>query len=121
MATWSERKSLQLRSSARPTSSTTAAPTATWTAQTQGPGRLRRGGGGGGGALPSGAAKRGPIQLGVAAGRCLRREQRERAPPARPRPGRSAVGEREQPIERGRERVVVPRRDQQPRPAVYPD
>ncbi|OLB13680.1 MAG: hypothetical protein AUH07_05805 [Gemmatimonadetes bacterium 13_2_20CM_70_9] len=57
------------------------------TAQTQGPGKVRCGGRA---ALSAGAVKRGPIQLGVAAGGGLRPEQRERAPAARLREGRPA-------------------------------
>src|SRR2546425_6092257 len=65
IATCRERNSLQLRTSARPTSSATTAPTVSCTAQTQGPGKVRCGGRA---ALSAGAGKRGPIQLGVAAG-----------------------------------------------------
>src|SRR5438132_5888674 len=72
IATCRERNSLQLRTSARPTSSATTAPTVSCTAQTQGPGKVRCGGRA---ALSAGAVKRGPIQLGVAAGG---------GPPARP-------------------------------------
>ena len=92
IATCRERNSLQLRTSARPTSSATTAPTVSWTAQTQRPGKVRCGGRA---ALPAGAVKRGPIQLGVAAGGGLRPEQRERAPAARLRERRPAVGQRE--------------------------
>jgi len=90
IATCRERNSLQLRTSARPTSSATTAPTVSCTAQTQGPGKVRCGGRA---ALSAGAVKRGPIQVGVAAGGGLRPEQRERAPAARLREGRPAVGQ----------------------------
>src|SRR5437899_8238673 len=103
IATCRERNSLQLRTSARPTSSATTAPTVSCTAQTQGPGKVRCGGRA---ALSAGAVKRGPIQLGVAAGGGLRPEQRERAPAARLREGRPAVGQCEKPIERGRQREI---------------
>src|SRR5439155_22181517 len=85
IATCRERNSLQLRTSARLTSSATTAPTVSCTAQTQGPGKVRRGGRA---ALSAGAVKRGPIQLGVAAGGAPPPPHRPRPPPAPPPPGR---------------------------------
>src|SRR3989442_387812 len=107
-ATCRERNSLQLRTSARPTSSATTAPTVSWTAQTQGPGNVRCGGRA---APPAGAGqraalqrraaaggrgdRRGPIQRGVGAGGALRPERRGRARGPRLRERRPAVGQRE--------------------------
>src|SRR5438876_9111436 len=85
IATCRERNELQLRTSARPTSSATTAPTVSCTAQTQGPGKMRCGGRA---ALSAGAVKRGPIQLGVAAGGGPPPPHRGRAPAAPPPGGR---------------------------------
>src|SRR5438093_8227814 len=109
IATCRERNALQLRTSARPTTSATTAPTVSCTAQTQGPGKVRRGGRA---ALSAGAVKRGPIQLGVAAGGGPPPPQRERAPAGPPRGGRPPGGGGGGAHPRGRPRGAAARRGQ---------
>src|SRR5438093_3646018 len=98
IATCRERNALQLRTSARPTSSATTAPTVSCTAQTQSPGKMRCGGRA---ALSAGAVKRGPIQLGVAAGGGPPPPPREGAPAAPPPGGPPPGRGRGEPDERG--------------------
>src|SRR5438552_16859677 len=105
IATCRERNSLQLRTSARLTSSATTAPTVSCTAQTQGPGKVRCGGRA---ALSAGAVKRGPIQLGVAAGGGPPPPHRGRAAAAPPPAGRPPRGGGGGAARRGRPRRARP-------------